>query len=512
MPAESPLLEVGGLTKRFGAVVALDDVHFDLREGEVHALCGENGAGKSTLIKILTGIYGAGSYEGSVRVGGQERRFTTVRDAQRAGIAAIHQELALVDEMSVAENVFLGHEPLRLGLVDGGRMVDATRELLERFGIDVSPQLAVKELGIGQKQLVEIAKALQKDSRILILDEPSTALTEREVEVLLGIVGELRRRGVACIYVSHKLDEVFRIADRITVLRDGKTVTTFATHEASQETLIEHMVGRPLNALMPPRSSRPGDVVLRVSNLSVAERPGAAPRLVNLSFEVRAGEVLGIGGLMGAGRSELLLHLIGAWGHRVGGSVELRGRELGAAPRACIDQGVVLVSEDRKRFGLVPEQSVGFNLSLSSLRAVSRFGIVDREREASRNGEWARSVRLKAPGLEAPVSALSGGNQQKVVLGKALLTRPDVLLLDEPTRGIDVGAKHEIYQLINELTAERLAVVLVSSELPELIGMSDRILMLANGVIAGRFEGETVSQEQLLGAALRGARLEEVVS
>jgi len=503
LDARGPVLEARGLVKRFSGVVALRGVDFDLRPGEVHALCGENGAGKSTLIKTLSGIHPHGSYEGEIVMGGAVQRFHSITDSERVGLSVIHQELALVPEMTVAENVFLGHEPRRFGLVDHDRMIDDTSELLARWGIHVSASALIADLGIGQRQLVEIAKALRKDSKVLILDEPSAALTEQEVATLLGIVRELRARGVSSIYISHRLDEVFALSDRITVLRDGQTVITLDTKKTERSAIIAHMVGREIDNLFPRRSREPGEPLLSVKRLSVAERRAGKARLSEVSFELRQGEVLGIGGLMGAGRSELLMHLFGIWGHRIAGTVELAGVPVADSPSACIEQGLVLVTEDRKRYGLVLDQTVGFNLSLSAIAEFSPNGFVDRDRELNSNARYVASLRIKASSQETIARTLSGGNQQKIVLGKALMTQPKVVLLDEPTRGIDVGAKFEIYELINELTAQGVAVLLVSSELPELIGMSDRILMLAEGRIGGSFSGAGISQEALLAAAMR---------
>jgi D-xylose transport system ATP-binding protein len=498
------ILRAQNITKRFPGVTALKDVSFDLREGEIHALCGENGAGKSTLIKLLSGIHPHGSYEGSFEVNGTEARFETIKDAEKAGLAVIYQELALVEEMTVAENIFLGREPRRWGaFIDWPRMYQEAQVLLNRFKVDLDPAAPVRTLGVGQKQLVEIIKALAKDSKILILDEPTAALAEHEVLILLDILRDLRQRGIASVYISHKLDEVFGIADRITVLRDGSTVGTKNAADTSKAEVIRHMVGREIGDLFPRRTSQPGEVILRVDSLSVTDAETGSARLHDISFELRAGEVLGIGGLMGAGRTELLMHLFGAWGRHVSGSVELNGQTLSRlTPETIIQRGLVLASEDRRRYGLHLEQEIGFNLSLSSLASVVRGGFIQRNAEIRRNQSMFDSLRVKATGLEAIVGKLSGGNQQKVVLGKALLTEPTVILLDEPTRGIDVGAKLEIYEIINQLTAAGKAVILVSSELPELIGMSDRILMLNAGRIGGAFSRAEATQEKLMAAAM----------
>ncbi|MDI1315293.1 sugar ABC transporter ATP-binding protein [Prosthecobacter sp.] len=498
------ILRAQNITKRFPGVTALKDVSFDLREGEIHALCGENGAGKSTLIKLLSGIHPHGSYEGRFDVTGEEARFATIKDAERAGLAVIYQELALVEEMTVAENIFLGREPHRWGVfIDWPRMYREAQALLNRFKVDLDPAAPVRTLGVGQKQLVEIIKALAKNSKILILDEPTAALAEHEVLILLDILRDLRQRGIASIYISHKLDEVFGIADRITVLRDGSTVCTSNATDTSKTEVIRQMVGREIGDLFPRRTSQPGEVILRVDSLSVADAETGSPRLHDISFELRAGEVLGIGGLMGAGRTELLMHLFGAWGRHVSGSMQLHGQPLGGlTPETIIQRGLVLASEDRRRYGLHLEQEIGFNLSLSSLASVTRGGFIQRNAEIRRNQSMFDSLRVKATGLEAVVGKLSGGNQQKVVLGKALLTEPTVILLDEPTRGIDVGAKLEIYEIINQLTAAGKAVTLVSSELPELIGMSDRILMLNAGRVGGAFSRAEATQEKLMAAAM----------
>jgi D-xylose transport system ATP-binding protein len=498
-----PILATRNVVKRFPGVVALKGVSFDLRPGEIHALCGENGAGKSTLIKVLSGIHPHGSYEGEVEVNGKAAQLAGPRDAEKAGIAVIYQELALVPEMSVAENLFLGAEPRRFGLIDWDKVFVDARQLLGRFNLDIDPAAKVSELGVGRQQLVEIAKAIGKRSRILILDEPTAALTEQEVAILLDILRELRRSGIACVYISHKFDEVFAIADRITVLRDGQSIVTLQTSATTSAEVIRHMVGREIGQLFPRRASEPGESLLRIEHLTVAPSANANPMLHDVSLDVRAGEVLGIGGLMGAGRTELLTHLFGAWGHRVGGAVTLDGQPLDRhRPSDAIQRGLVLLTEDRKRYGLVLPQPIGFNLSLSTIDRMRRAGLIDRNREFTRNKTFFDSLRIKAPDQETVVGTLSGGNQQKVVLGKALMTEPRVIFLDEPTRGIDVGAKVEVYELINQLTAEGKAVVLVSSELPELMGMSDRIVMLHEGRVGGMFTRAEATQERLLRAAM----------
>jgi len=497
----APVLSTRAITKRFPGVTALSEFSFDLMPGEIHALCGENGAGKSTLIKLLTGLHPHGSYEGELEVGGRPARFKSIADAEEAGLAVIYQELALVSEMSAAENLFLGCEPTRHGLIDWGRMLSQSRVLLERYGLKIDPAAPVSGLGVGQRQFLEIIKALRKNPRILVLDEPTAALSRAEVEILLCAIEDLRRGGLSCVYISHKLDEVFRVADHITVLRDGRSVASLRAAEVGPQDVIRHMVGREILDLYPRAASDPKEVLLAVSDLRAQDERGAEV-LKGISFQARAGEVLGIGGLMGAGRSELLMHLFGAWGTRRAGRVELAGEPLAPGdPGAAIRRGLVLVTEDRRRYGLIFEHSVGFNLSLSSLRSLTRRGLIDRAGESARGGEISVALRIKAPNLETDVAGLSGGNQQKVVIGKALMTGPRVVLLDEPTRGIDVGAKQEVYAIINELTAAGKAVIMVSSELPELMGMCDRIVMLREGRVAGEFP-QGADAERLISAAL----------
>jgi D-xylose transport system ATP-binding protein len=501
---EPPILKIENLTKQFPGVIALKDVSFDLREGEVHALCGENGAGKSTLIKLLSGIHPYGSYEGSIQLYGQPAQFRNIADAQQAGIAVIYQELALIREMTIAENIFLGSEPRNGWMIDWNLLYSKARDLMNRFGLALDPAARVGDLGVGQQQLVEIMKALSKNSKILLLDEPTAALAESEVEILLNIIRGLKQKNITCVYISHKLDEVFSISDRITVLRDGHSITTLETAQTNKNEVIRHMVGREIKDLFPRQVAQKGETLLKVENLKVGIPGKSEPVLDDINFEVRAGEVLGIGGLMGAGRTELLMHILGLYGKRLSGNVLIQGQPLKSEfPADVIKNGVFLASEDRKRFGLLLTKSVGFNLSLASLRQFTRNNLIDQNSEMKSNQFFMKALGIKARGQETPVLILSGGNQQKVVLGKALMTQPRVILLDEPTRGIDVGAKIEVYEIINKLTSEGKGVILVSSELPELMGMSDRIIILSDGKIGGTFNRNEANQETIMNAAMK---------
>ena len=503
-----PLLSMQAITKDFPGVRALDNVSFEVHVGEIHALCGENGAGKSTLIKVLGAVHPHGTYQGQLHINGVEQRFRNVRDAESAGIAVIHQELALIPEMTVAENIYLGREPRRFGIIDKSRLYHEAGQLLAQFGLEIPLQGPVYKLGIGQQQLVEIAKALSRDARLLVLDEPTAALTQSEVDILHQILTQLRNKSVACIYITHKLKEIFQIADRVTVLRDGETIATQLIDECTEDILISQMVGRELTTLFPDRerfstSSKDTKTALRVENLNTY--PSEPPRLENISFEVRHGEILGIAGLMGAGRTELINALFGASSDTPDGRIyrdeaEVRIR----SPRDAIRYGMALVSEDRKRYGLILENDVVQNMTLANLsssREITSYGMINRRIEYQKSTQSVDSLRIKASSLDVPVRQLSGGNQQKVVLGKWLMTRPTVLFLDEPTRGIDVGAKAEIHALTAKLADEGVAIVLVSSELPEILGMSDRVLVLHEGKITGEFVNENLTQEDILRCA-----------
>jgi D-xylose transport system ATP-binding protein len=497
------LLEMRNIVKEFPGVKALDGVSLDLSAGEVHSLVGENGAGKSTLMKVLSGVYSFGNYSGEILIDGKPQQFKTVRDAENAGIAIIFQELSLVKELTVGENIFLGKEPARFGVINSAELYLRTEKLLRDLHLPLNPRTRVGNLGIGQQQLVEIAKALSKEARILVLDEPTAALTESEVEILFGILRKLSARGVGMIYISHKLDEVFALSDRITILRDGKTVGTDDAKNLTKEKVIALMVGREVENIFPPATHEFGEVAFEAKNFTARDSEHAGQNAVeNVNFQVRRGEVLGIAGLMGAGRSELLMSLFGAHAGRVSGEIFVEGKSVAInSPHDAIAHGIGFVTEDRKRFGLILDQTILSNMTLAGLKEISGTFITHRERE-KRAAEQARAdLRVKAQSVETIAGTLSGGNQQKVVLAKWLLTKPKVLFLDEPTRGIDVGAKQEIYAEINKLAQEGLAIVLVSSELPEVLGLADRVIVLHEGRVTGEFSRADATPEKVMAAA-----------
>ena len=500
--SEPALLEMRGISKTFPGVRALDGVSFDLRRGEIHALVGENGAGKSTLMKVLAAVYPTGTYGGEIVVDGNLQHFAGIRDAEKAGIAVVHQELSLVREMTIAENIFLGREPRRLGVIQREAMHSNAQKVLQELQLDLQPEVPVGHLGIGQQHLVEIAKALSRNARILILDEPTAALTDKEAEILFRILERLRARGVGMVYISHKLDEVFRLADRITVLRDGRTVSTDPAGALDKGTVIARMVGREVKDLFPTAVRTPQDVVFEARNVTVEDANVPGKLLVqDVSFRVRRGEVLGIAGLVGAGRSELLMGLFGAHPGPTRAEIHVEGKRLDVRkPTDAIAHGIGFVTEDRKRFGLLLDQSLVMNMTLAMLH-LSGKKLVDVDAETAAGERSRRELRIKTPSVFVEAMTLSGGNQQKVVLAKWLLTNPKVLFLDEPTRGIDVGAKQEIYTEINRLAAQGLAIVLVSSELPEVLALSDRVLVLHEGRVTGEFTRSEATPEAVMACA-----------
>ncbi len=497
------LLEMKNIVKEFPGVRALDGVSFTLDAGEFHSLVGENGAGKSTLMKVLSGVYPVGTYEGDILIDDSVRQFRTIRESENAGVSIIFQELSLVKELTVGENIFLGQEPSTFGVINWTELYHRATKLLQDLHLPIDPRMPVGNLGIGQQQLVEIAKALSKNARILVLDEPTAALTESEVETLFHILEKLRTRGVGMIYISHKLDEVFRMSDRITVLRDGKTVGTHATADMTKAKVIAAMVGREVGDIFPKVEHNFGETSLEVRDLTVYSVDVPDKKLVdNVSFSVRQGEVLGIAGLMGAGRSELLSAIFGAWRGKCTRSISIEGRAVTiSSPADAIRNGIGFVTEDRKRYGLILEQTILDNMTLAGLRRISGRFVTDRTRENIAAKGPMQSLRIKANSPLTVAGTLSGGNQQKVVLGKWLLTNPKILFLDEPTRGIDVGAKQEIYAEINRLAKEGLAIVLVSSELPEVLGLSDRVIVLHEGRVTGEFTRSDATPEKVMAAA-----------
>lgn len=510
------ILEMQDITKVFPGVKALDNVNLKVRRGHIHALVGENGAGKSTLIKILCGVYPHGTYSGKIVLEGQERRFETISDVEKAGIACIHQELNLCADLSIAENIFLNEKPGRFGVIDFDEMYRRTAKYLKQLGFDtetaqgISPQEPVRNLGMGQKQLVEIAKALSKDVKLLILDEPTSALTEAEVDRLLGILAELKSHGVTCIYISHKLDEVMRIADSVTVLRDGQTIPTPPMEEITKDRLIALMVGRTLSNQFPREEHTRGEVVMSVRGYSVPHPDIPGKMLIdNVSFDVHRGEILGISGLMGAGRTELMSSIYGVFRTEGRGEITVDGKKTEMkTPSDALENGVFLVSEDRKRYGLNLIMSVKENTTLSALKDVSSrfFGVLNENREIAEANRLVQTLRTKTPSVETKVQNLSGGNQQKIVIAKALMSDAKLIILDEPTRGIDVGAKYEIYKIMNELVDQGVAIVMISSEMEEILGISDRILVMSEGRLTAEFDYREATQQNIMAASTGGDR------
>ncbi len=508
--ASSPIppgsvLTATSISKRFGGIAALCDVDFDLKAGEIHALMGENGAGKSTLMKILSGV--TTDYDGTISVDGTARRFAGVRDAEAAGIAIIHQELNLVPGLSVADNIFLGREPLIAGLiVDRKASLTAARALLDRLGIDLDPTALIGALRVGEQQLVEIAKALSMDARILIMDEPTSALSPVECQRLFKIIRQLAADGVAVVYISHRIDEVTALADRVSVFRDGRHVLTRAMSELTESTIIAAMVGRTLLAATHADHVAERDIVLSVRELSLSVphqrswRQGSERQVLeNVSFDVRAGEILGIGGLLGAGRTDILETIFGSTSGRAGGEIRVAGRPVEIrSPRDARRLGIALVTEDRKSQGLHLAASITDNVTLPLVGRMAKFGLRWFSAEAGLARHAVASLGVRCDSIDQPAGTLSGGNQQKVVIGKWLATQPRILLLDEPTRGIDVGAKRDIYDLIFRLARDGLAIVVVSSELPELLHLADRLIVMSEGRQTGTLTRAEASEERIM--------------
>ena len=497
------ILEMRNITKEFPGVKALNDVSFTVAQGEIHCLVGENGAGKSTLMKVLSGVYPHGTYSGDILFNNQIQQFRTIRDSEHAGIAIIYQELALVPDMTIYENIFLGNEIRNGAFVNWNETIKRAAEMLSKVRLSANPSTKIRDLGIGKQQLVEIAKALSRNIKLLILDEPTAALNEDDSANLLDLMRSLRDQGITCILISHKLKEVISIADSVTVLRDGKTIITLDAHkgEVSEPTLIKHMVGREIENIYPSRPNKQfGEPVLETRAWNAYD-PGVGRTILHdVNVNVRRGEIVGFAGLMGSGRTELALSIFGnSVGYQLKGDLLINGKARHFKnPKDAIDAGIAYVTEDRKGNGLILIQDIKNNITLANLQAIAERSFVDTNSEVKISNEYKTSLNIKAPSVEQRVSNLSGGNQQKVCLGKWLFVKPDILILDEPTRGIDVGAKFEIYTLMNRLVEQGMSIIMISSELPEVLGMSDRIYIVSEGRITGELPIEEATQEKIM--------------
>lgn len=499
----TPLLEMRSITKTFPGVKALDTVNLTVMEGEIHALVGENGAGKSTLMKVLSGVYPAGTYDGEIQYDGKVASFSGITDSEAVGIIIIHQELALVPLLSIAENLFLGNECAKGGVINWRETFRRTEELLKKVGLSEAPTQLVDSLGVGKQQLVEIAKALSKDVRLLILDEPTAALSEADSQALLDLLLELKSHGVTSIIISHKLNEVRRVADRITVIRDGTTISTLdaRTEQITENRIVRDMVGRDMAHRYPERERRAGEILLEVKNWNVWHPEHSGRQVIrDANLTVRAGEIVGIAGLMGSGRTELAMSIFGrSYGRNISGEVLMRGKPIDVSQvDRAIAAGLAYVTEDRKSLGLVLDDTIERNITLANLKAVSTRGVISEARETRVAEKYRDAMNIRTPSVFQKVVNLSGGNQQKVVLSKWLFAGPEVLILDEPTRGIDVGAKFEIYGIMNELSAQGKGVIMISSEMPEMLGMCDRIYVMNEGALVGELSAAEASQERIM--------------
>lgn len=499
----STILEMKNITKLFPGVRALDNVSFSVKKGEIHCLVGENGAGKSTLMKVLSGVYPSGTFSGDILISGENRKFRHIKDSEKAGVGIIYQELALIPDMSVYENIFIGHEISKHGIIDWNETIVEAEKMLAMVKLDVNPAAKVRDLGVGKQQLVEIAKALSRKINILILDEPTAALNEADSENLLNLLRELKKEGVTSVLISHKLKEVMSVADTITVLRDGKSICTLdpRSESVNEGILIKNMVGRAIENIYPARTHKISEeVVFEVKDWSVYDSKIGRQLLHDVNFKLRKGEIIGIAGLMGSGRTELALSLFGnSPGYHIQGSLKHRNTFVKYNNTSdAIDDGIAYVTEDRKGNGLVLIQNIAQNITMANLRAVSPFGIVNNNEEISAGEKYRSDLNIKSPSVEQLVGNLSGGNQQKVSLAKWLFSNPEILILDEPTRGIDVGAKYEIYTLMNKLVEEGMSIIMISSELPEILGMSDRVYVVSSGTVAGELPIEKADQETIM--------------
>ncbi|KLK92250.1 ABC transporter ATP-binding protein [Microvirga vignae] len=505
------ILEMRGITKTFPGVKALDNVNITVKAGEIHALVGENGAGKSTLMKVLSGVYPHGSYSGEIIYEGEERRFRGIADSEELGIIIIHQELALVPLLSIAENIFLGNEQAKFGVIDWSAVFSRTKQLLKTVGLNESPETLVTNIGVGKQQLVEIAKALSKKVKLLILDEPTASLNEKDSDALLNLLLQFKAQGISSILISHKLNEITKVADSITVLRDGSTVETLDCHagEISEDRIIRGMVGRTMEDRYPKRDSRIGETIFQVENWSAYHPLHSNVQVVkNLNLNIRRGEIVGIAGLMGAGRTEFAMSLFGrSYGQNISGRVLLHGKEIDVSTvEKAVANGIAYATEDRKTYGLVLEEDIRKNISLANLDGVAKNLVIDDIRELAVANDYRSRMRIRSSNVFQETVNLSGGNQQKVVLSKWLFSDPEILILDEPTRGIDVGAKYEIYTIINGLADTGKGVLMISSEMPELLGMCDRIYVMNEGSLIAELDVAEASQEKIMHAIVKSGR------
>ncbi len=506
----STILEMIDITKTFPGVKALANVNLSVADGEIHAVVGENGAGKSTLMKVLSGVYPVGDYDGKIVFRGRECHFKGIHDSEQVGIVIIHQELALVPMLSIAENIFLGNEHAKYGIIDWDANEARTAALLKKVGLSEDPKTLVTDIGIGKQQLVEIAKALSKEVKLLILDEPTASLSEKDSQALLDLLLEFKREGITSILISHKLNEVSRVADHVTIIRDGQTIETLSKSEISEDRIITSMVGRPLEDRYPPRHPKIGEVVFEVKNWSVYHPIHAGRQVIKgIDINVRAGEVVGIAGLMGAGRTEFAMSLFGrSYGRRITGQVYLDGKavDLSSVGKA-VENGIAYVTEDRKTYGLNLIDHIKHNVTLANMGGVSKYSVIDDLRELDVANEYRDKTNIRSSSVYQKTGNLSGGNQQKVVLSKWLFANPKVLILDEPTRGIDVGAKYEIYTIIARLAAEGKAIIVISSEMPELLGVSDRVYVMNEGRMVGEMATSDATQEKIMRSIVRAEGL-----
>lgn len=503
-------VEMKHITKAFSGVKAIDDVSLGVEQGEIHALIGENGAGKSTLMNVLSGNFSHHTYEGNVFVKGKEVKLGNPDDANKAGIVMVHQELALIPEISVAENVFLGHLPRKTSGIDWKLVYENAAEALKRLSLDIDVKTRVKYLSVGQQQLIEIAKAIMMGGRILILDEPTAPLTDRETEVLFRILKELKNDGITIIYISHRLEEIFKLTDTVSVMRDGKMIVTKKTRELTTDTLVSYMIGRELKNMYPDVETKAGETILEIQDYSVRHPEYEGKDIVShVSMKFHKGEIVGISGLLGSGRTELMMAVTG--GYRVAGKgkVLLDGQEKHFRnPKDAIASGIGFVTEDRKGNGLILDKSLCFNCSLAALDSIRKMHMLNKDKETSLTEKFVEELRIRTASVHNPVKSLSGGNQQKVVLAKWLATNPRILILDEPTRGVDVGAKYEIYTIMKDLAKNGVAIIMISSDLPEVIGMSDRVYVMSEGVLTGELPKEKLTEENIMKYATNSYDLE----